>query len=100
MRRPVCSVLPGPGTERADQIDAFSGIAVRERPAPGRGLSAPPVGTVTRAGLSGAGKNRLPVGGAGCDVADPTVPVHPSARHVEEAGPLGAQGGASRTRSA
>lgn len=77
----LCALLVlTPGTGRAEQIDVFSGIAERERPAPGRGLNVLLVGSDTREGLSKAEKNRLHVGSAGCDCADVMMLVHLSDR--------------------
>ncbi|MCZ7416038.1 MULTISPECIES: LCP family protein [unclassified Streptomyces] len=69
-----------PGVGRAEQIDVFGGIAEHERPAPGRGLNVLLVGSDTRDGLSRAEKNRLHVGGVGCDCADVMMLVHLSDR--------------------
>ncbi|WP_175411834.1 LCP family protein [Streptomyces sp. TRM64462] len=58
----------------------FGGIPEEERPAAGPGLNILLVGSDTREGLSKAEKDRLHVGGAGCDCADVMMLVHLSAQ--------------------
>lgn len=81
----LCTVLLtvggmyGPGGASAEHIDVFGGIDPAERPADGEGLNILLAGSDTREGLSKAERQRLHVGGDGCDCTDVLMLVHLSA---------------------